>query len=112
TSDVDAVRTLFGPVVMYSANALFTLALAVPFMLFLDPLLTLLVLAPLSLLTLAVRRIGPRVHAASRRAQETFAELSSAAQENFAGVRVVRAFAREERRSCISARSQAGISTA
>jgi ATP-binding cassette subfamily B protein len=96
TSDVDAVRTLFGPVVMYSANALFTLILAVPFMLFLDPLLTVLVLAPLSLLTLAVRRIGPLVHQASRRSQETFAELSSAAQENFAGVRVVKAFAREE----------------
>jgi ATP-binding cassette subfamily B multidrug efflux pump len=96
TSDVDAVRTLAGPVVMYSANALSTLAVAIPLMVSVAPLLTLLVMVPLSLLTLAVRRIGPRVHAASRRSQETFAELSSFAQENFGGVRVVKSFAREE----------------
>ena len=51
---------------------------------------------PLGLLTVAVRRIGPRVHAASRRSQETLSELGSFAQENFAGVRVVRSFSLEE----------------
>ncbi len=95
TSDVDAARTLAGPVVMYSVNASLTLALAVPLMIAVDPLLTALVMVPLSLLTLAVRRIGPRVHAASRRAQETLSSLSSFAQENFGGVRVVKSFARE-----------------
>ena len=95
TSDVDAARTLAGPVVMYSVNALLTLTLAIPLMVSVDPLLTVLVMVPLSLLTIAVRRIGPRVHAASRRAQETLSSLSSFAQENFAGVRVVKSYARE-----------------
>ncbi len=96
TSDVEAARTLAGPVVMYSVNAFFTLALALPLMAAVDPLLTLLVMVPLSLLTLAVRRIGPKVHAASRRAQEAFAAVGSFAQENFGGVRVVKSFARED----------------
>ncbi len=96
TSDVEAARTLAGPVVMYSVNAFFTLALAIPLMAAVDPVLTLLVMVPLSLLTLAVRRIGPRVHAASRRAQEALAAVGSFAQENFGGVRVVKSFARED----------------
>ncbi len=96
TSDVEATRTLVGPVVMYSVTALFTISLAIPLMASVDPLLTVLVLVPLTFLTILVRRIGPRVHAASRRAQETLAELSSFAQENFGGVRVVKSFAREE----------------
>ena len=95
TSDVEAARTLAGPVVMYSVNAFCTLALAIPLMMLVDPILAVLVLAPLVFLTLAVRRIGPRVHKASRRSQETLAELSSFAQENFGGVRVVKSFALE-----------------
>jgi ATP-binding cassette, subfamily B, multidrug efflux pump len=96
TSDVEATRALAGPVVLYTANAAFTLLLALPLMASVDSLLTALVLAPLCSLALAVRRVGPRVHEASRRAQETLAELGSFAQENFAGVRVVRSLAREE----------------
>jgi ATP-binding cassette subfamily B protein len=77
-------------------NASLTLAIAIPLMASVDPLLTALVILPLSLLTLAVRRIGPRVHTASRKSQETLSELSSVVQENLAGVRVVRSFALEE----------------
>jgi ATP-binding cassette subfamily B multidrug efflux pump len=96
TSDVEATRALAGPVILYTSNAAFTLVLALPLMASVDLLLTVLVLAPLGFLALAVRRVGPRIHAASRRAQETLAELGSFAQENFAGVRAVRSFAREE----------------
>ena len=96
TGDVEAARTLVGPVVMYSANALSTLAIALPLMLIVDWRLTLLVMVPLSLLTLAVKTIGPRVHEASKRSRETSGELASFAQENFGGVRVVKAYAREE----------------
>ncbi|MBI4604153.1 MAG: ABC transporter ATP-binding protein [Planctomycetes bacterium] len=96
TSDVEAVRTIAGPVVMYSARTLVLLAAAVPLMLSVSPALTLCVMVPLSLLTLAVRMVGPRVHASVLRTQETLSELSSAAQEDFAGARVVKSFAQEE----------------
>jgi len=96
TSDVEATRALAGPVVMYSVTAVMTIVFALPLMFSVDPLLTVLALVPLTFLTGVVRRIGPRVHTASRRSQETLSELSSFAQENFGGVRVVKSFARED----------------
>jgi ATP-binding cassette subfamily B protein len=96
TSDVEGTRTIAGPVVMYSVNTTLMLAAALPLMLSISWALTLSIMLPLSLLTLAVRRIGPRVHETVYRAQETLSELSSTAQENFAGVRVNKAFAQEE----------------
>jgi ATP-binding cassette subfamily B protein len=96
TSDVEAVRTVAGPVIMYTANTALMLAVAIPLMLSLSWVLTLCIMVPLSLLTIAVRRIGPRVHDAYFKAQDTLSELSSVAQENFAGVRVVKSFAQEE----------------
>jgi ATP-binding cassette subfamily B protein len=96
TSDVERARLIAGPVVLYSASTFFMLALAVPLMASIDGTLTLLLLVPLCLLTVAVRSIGPRVHERVFRAQEALSELSSRAQENFAGMRVVKSFAQEE----------------
>ncbi|MBI4587063.1 MAG: ABC transporter ATP-binding protein [Planctomycetes bacterium] len=97
STDIDAVRTMAGPCVMYSISTLFMLSLALPLMAAVDGLLTALLLVPLSLLTAAVRLIGPRVQLSHRRAQETLSALSSFAQENFGGMRVVKSFAMEER---------------
>ena len=96
TSDVENARMVAGPVIMYTANTFFMLAVAVPLMVSLSWTLTICILIPLSLLTLAVRLIGPRVHEAIAASQETLSELSSVAQENFAGARVVKSFAQEE----------------
>ncbi len=97
TLDVEAARTIAGPAIMYSANCLFMLFLAIPLMASVDPWLTLLVMVPLSLLSWAVRVIGPRVHLATRLAQESLSDLSSAAQENFSGMRVVKSYSMQER---------------
>lgn len=96
TSDVERVRTVAGPVVMYTVSTAFMLAVAVPLMASVSWILTVFTMVPLSLVTVAVRRIGPRVHEAVMRSQETLSELSSLSQENFAGVRVVKAFAQED----------------
>jgi len=96
TSDVESVRTVAGPVILYAARTTFLLAVAIPLMASVSWLLTLCVMVPLSLLTLAVRLIGPKVHEGVLRAQETLSELSSAGQEDFAGVRVVKSFAQED----------------
>lgn len=96
SSDVDRTRALFGPVIMYSVNTTCMLAFALPLMLSISWVLTLLIMIPLCLLTVAVRTIGPRVHVQMFKAQETLSALSSHAQENFAGVRVVKSFAQED----------------
>jgi ATP-binding cassette subfamily B protein len=96
SSDVERVRLVVGPIVMYSASTACMLAFAVPLMVSVSLPLTLLILVPLSFLTVAVRRIGPRVHAEVMKAQETYSDLSSLAQEDFSGIRVIKAFAQEE----------------
>ncbi len=96
SSDVDRARLLFGPVIMYSVNTAFMLAFALPLMFSISWILTVLVMIPLCLMTIAVRAIGPHVHHHMLNAQETLSALSSHAQEDFAGVRVVKSFAQEE----------------
>lgn len=96
STDVDRARIIIGPVIMYSASTLCMLLVAMPLMLSLNWTLTLFVMLPLCLLTIAVRIIGPRVHTQVLKAQETLSHMSTHAQEDFAGVRVVKAFAQEK----------------
>ena len=96
TSDVERVRLLVGPIVLYMSRTATMLAAGLPLMIAVSWQLTLLVMLPLSLMTIAVRIIGPRVHRAVFQAQETLSELSSLAQEDFSGVRVVKSFVKEE----------------
>ena len=95
SSDVDRSRVIIGPVIMYSVNTLFLLGAALPLMIDLSWKLTLLVAVPLCFLTVVVRFIGPRVHTQMVKAQETLSDMSSHAQEDFAGTRVVKSFAIE-----------------
>ncbi|MEM7263058.1 MAG: ABC transporter transmembrane domain-containing protein, partial [Planctomycetota bacterium] len=95
TSDVERVRLLVGPIILYASRTGLFLAVGIPLMLSVSPLLTLMVMGPLSLMTISVRYIGPRVHREVFLAQETLSELSSLAQEDFSGIRVVQSFARE-----------------
>ncbi len=99
TSDVEAIRMVLGPALMYSVQTLFTLLFAGGMMLAISPSLTVYSLIPLALLTVAIRVIGPRVHRESMRAQERLADISIHAQENFSNSRVVRAFVVEEQES-------------
>ncbi|MEM7262869.1 MAG: ABC transporter ATP-binding protein [Planctomycetota bacterium] len=96
TSDVDAVRMSIGPGVMYLSNTVFTFALALTVMVGVSPRLTLFSLIPLALLTIVIRKLGPRVHRESMDAQARLADISVHAQENFSNIRVTKAFVREE----------------
>src|SRR5690349_14719488 len=96
TADIDAVRMATGPGTMYLANTLVAVPLALYFMWDYSPRLTLLVLIPMCLTAVATKVISPFVHRASLRMQEGQADLATRAQESFAGVRVVKAYAREE----------------
>jgi ATP-binding cassette subfamily B protein len=96
TNDLNAVRNLLGPALMYSANTVFFTVFALYFLLHLSPYLTLVALAPMPLASILVQYLGHRIHDRFERIQASFSEISSQAQENYSGARLVRAFAREE----------------
>ena len=96
TNDLNAVRQLLGPAIMYSANTIVFSVGAVFFLLRISPFLTLVALAPLPLASILVQAFGRRIHERFERIQAMYSEISAQAQENFSGARLVRAFAQEE----------------
>jgi len=96
TNDLNAVRMLLGPALMYSANTIFLSVFALFFMLRISPYLTLVALAPMPLASILVQYLGRRIHESFERIQASFSDISAQAQENYSGVRLIRAFAREE----------------
>jgi ATP-binding cassette subfamily B protein len=96
TNDLNAVRMLLGPALMYSANTIFFTVGALYFLLRISPYLTLVALAPMPLASILVQYFGSRIHNRFERIQASFSDISSQAQENYSGVRLIRAFVREE----------------
>jgi ATP-binding cassette subfamily B protein len=96
TNDLNAVRMLLGPALMYSANTIFFTVFALYFLLHLSPWLTLVAFAPMPLASILVQYLGHKIHDRFERIQASFSEISSQAQENYSGARLIRAFAREE----------------
>jgi ATP-binding cassette subfamily B multidrug efflux pump len=96
TNDLQAVRMLCGPAIMYGTNTVFTAVGSLFFLFGIHPGLTLLALAPMPVVAVATKFFGERIHASFEAVQEQFARLSARVQENLAGLRVVRAYAREE----------------
>lgn len=96
TNDIGGVRMMLGPGILFGINTVLTICLAIGFMVWLDPGLALWALLPLPGVTLSVKLIGSRIHRRSEAAQAALADVSTATQENLAGLRVVRAYGREE----------------
>jgi ATP-binding cassette, subfamily B, multidrug efflux pump len=96
TNDLAAVRQLSGPMIMYTLQTVFVVALIVPLMLRISVRLTLLLLVTMPLVSLTVKYFGQQVHVRFEKIQDFFAQISARAQENFTGVRVVRAYAQEQ----------------
>lgn len=96
TNDLNAVRMVLGPGIMYTANTLATMVLAIYFMVKLSPILTLWVLIPVPFVALAVRYFGQVIHRLSEQIQAALGVLSTRAQENLTGIRVIRAYAQEK----------------
>lgn len=96
TNDLNAVRMVLGPGIMYSATTLVTMVLAVILMFRLSPTLSLWVLIPVPIGAVAVRYFGRTIHSLYETIQASLATLSAKAQENLAGVRVIRAYAQED----------------
>ena len=95
TNDLNAVRMMIGPAVMYSANTVIVFVVAIILMLSLDTKLTLMALLPLPLVSISVRYFGSAIHKRFEAIQEQLSNLSAIVQEALAGVRVVRAYNQE-----------------
>jgi len=95
TNDLNAVRMMLGPGMMYLFETTLTLVFATAVMLRVDWPLTLVALSPAPLVSLAVLGFGRRIHERFESIQGMFSDISSRVQENLAGVRVVRAYVQE-----------------
>jgi ATP-binding cassette subfamily B protein len=96
TSDLNAVRMLCGPAIMYSSQTLFTAIGALVAMSRIDLALTGVALAALPAVAAATKVFGERIHRRYERVQRGFSRLTARVQESLAGARVVRAYAQEE----------------
>ena len=96
TNDLNAVRNLIGPGIMYSASTLTVGIATVSVMLHLDWQLTLLALAPMPVVSIAVKFFGQAIHDRFEKIQEMYSRLTEKVRENLSGVRVIRAFTQEE----------------
>src|SRR6202453_5008138 len=96
TNDLNAVRMLLGPAIMYSANTIVFTAAALPFMYRISPKLTFFAFVPLPMASVLVQYFGARIHRRFERIQAMFSDISAKAQENFSGARLIRAFAQED----------------
>jgi ATP-binding cassette, subfamily B, multidrug efflux pump len=95
TNDLAAVRQLAGPMIMYSLQTLFVVIFMLPILFAINWKLTLLLFVSMPLVSLTVKFFGQQVHIRFEKIQDFFAQITARAQENFTGVRVVRAYAQE-----------------
>jgi len=96
TNDLNAVRMLLGPAIMYSANTIVFTAGALAFMLSISPKLTMYAFLPLPVVSITIQYFGRQIHERFEKIQAMFSDISSRAQENFSGARVIRAYVQEE----------------
>jgi ATP-binding cassette subfamily B protein len=95
TNDLSAIRQIVGPMILYSFQAIFALAIVLPILLKINVKLTLLLFITMPLVSLTVKFLGEQIHVRFEKIQEFFSSITARAQENLSGVRVVRAYAQE-----------------
>ena len=96
TNDLNAVRNMVGPGIMYSANTVVVGVATTALMLHLDWRLTLYSLIPMPLVSIGVKFFGQQIHERFQKIQALYSDLTERVRENLSGVRVVRAFCQEE----------------
>ena len=96
TNDLNAVRMVLGPGIMYSITTITMFIMAVSLMFSIHARLTLYALLPFPLLTFLISRFGILIHRRYEKVQAQFASLSARLQENLAGIRVIKVYTREE----------------
>ncbi|HXX63270.1 MAG TPA: ABC transporter transmembrane domain-containing protein, partial [Bacteroidota bacterium] len=101
TNDIGAVRNALGPGIMYPTDTLMTFSMVLAVMLYADWQLTLLALIPLPFVSVAVYMLGRLVHRKFEERQAQYAALTTRAQENLSGIRVIKTYVREEHETAL-----------
>ncbi|NCS81937.1 MAG: ABC transporter [Ignavibacteria bacterium CG22_combo_CG10-13_8_21_14_all_37_15] len=96
TNDINAVRMFIGPAVMYTIDTGIRFLIVFWIMLSIDISVTLYSLLPLPFLSFMIYFIGKKIHVRFTAIQEKFSELTTKAQENYSGIRVIKSYVREE----------------
>jgi len=96
TNDINSVRDFVGPGIMYTIQTFYRTILTVSILAYINPYLALISLCPLPFISYVVYKVGRLTHSRSLNVKESFAELTSKAQENLSGIRVVKSYVREE----------------
>jgi len=96
TNDIGSVREFVGPGIMYTVQTFYRTILTVSILFYINPFLALVSLSPLPLISFIVYKVGRLTHSRSLKVKESFADLTSKAQENLSGIRVVKSYVREE----------------
>ncbi len=96
TNDISAVRNALGPGIMYPTDTLITFTMVLGVMLYNDWQLTLLSLIPLPFVSYAVYVLGKLVNKKFEERQRQYSDLTTRAQENLSGIRVIKSYVREE----------------
>jgi len=95
TNDINNIRNFLGPGIMYSIQTVLRTVVTLAIMFSISMKISLLALIPLPLITLLVYNVMKRVYGRSQKVQESFSDLTTKVQENFAGIRVVKSYVRE-----------------
>ncbi|MBC6401966.1 MAG: ABC transporter ATP-binding protein [Ekhidna sp.] len=96
SEDVSKVRMYIGPAIMYGINLFTLFAMVIPFMISINPTLTFYSLLPLPVLSVSIYFVSDIINKRSIEIQESLSGLSTFVQEAFSGIRVIKAFVREE----------------
>jgi ATP-binding cassette subfamily B protein len=96
TNDLNAVRMMIGPAIMYSSNTVLTFVAALSLMISIDGWLTLIALVPLPFVSISVNYFGMAIHKRFEQIQAQLSDVSAVVQESLSGVRVVRAYRQEQ----------------
>jgi len=96
TNDLNAVRSVLGPGIMYSINTIVTFVFVIWMMLLISPGLTLISLIPIPIMAYFVYRFGMKIHERYKKIQAHFSKISTKAQENLSGIRIVKSYVQEE----------------
>ncbi len=96
SEDVSRVRMFVGPAIMYGVSLFTMFAMVIPYMFYINPTLTFYSLLPLPLLSLSIYLVNNVINKRSEEIQQSLSGLSTFVQEAFSGIRVIKAFIREE----------------
>lgn len=96
TNDLNAIRSVIGPGVMYTVNLITTFIFVTIMMIKISPLMTLIALLPVPVMALVVQKTGALMHKRFLAVQEHFGRISTKAQENLSGIRIIKSYVLED----------------